>query len=368
MERCSIALFIFDDQAAVIIDLDSRRVIGPIVSDIFNFLSQHQTPAAVVGQVAPILQICSFPAEFLDDFRDQTISTDAGHRQRCRIGQIIRKFPGGDINPYTDNQTFRNASLKVGHGFHEDATDFFAVQIQIVDPFDFKVDIANLLHTGKQEYPLFQEGCLHLNLQVSGSHYGASMTRMSDFDLFILEQDADKLELQAMALAATELRSPLTSVMTIADRLFPLATQGDDPAAAETVAQLNRGLFQMLRIISNMSDAYRYCQDVVTRQEVRDVCSIMREIFLSAAPLVEHVGMHLDYLGPEESICCLVDYEKLERERAEEAASLEKEKQMQTAIIDIKKKYGKNAILKGMNLEEGATAKDRNAQIGGHKA
>jgi len=41
---------------------------------------------------------------------------------------------------------------------------------------------------------------------------------------------------------------------------------------------------------------------------------------------------------------------------------------MQTAIIDIKKKYGKNAILKGMNLEEGATAKDRNSQIGGHKA
>jgi DNA polymerase V len=47
---------------------------------------------------------------------------------------------------------------------------------------------------------------------------------------------------------------------------------------------------------------------------------------------------------------------------------LEKEKQMQTAIIDLKRKFGKNAILKGMNLEEGATAKDRNSQIGGHKA
>jgi DNA polymerase V len=58
----------------------------------------------------------------------------------------------------------------------------------------------------------------------------------------------------------------------------------------------------------------------------------------------------------------------MERERADERAALEKEKQMQTAIIDIKRKFGKNAILKGMNLEEGATAKDRNAQIGGHKA
>ena len=41
---------------------------------------------------------------------------------------------------------------------------------------------------------------------------------------------------------------------------------------------------------------------------------------------------------------------------------------MQQAMLDIKKKYGKNAILKGMNLEEGATAMSRNSQIGGHKA
>ena len=41
---------------------------------------------------------------------------------------------------------------------------------------------------------------------------------------------------------------------------------------------------------------------------------------------------------------------------------------MQKAILEIKKRFGKNAILKGMNLQEGATAKDRNSQVGGHKA
>lgn len=75
-----------------------------------------------------------------------------------------------------------------------------------------------------------------------------------------------------------------------------------------------------------------------------------------------------DTMSATEQLSFFVDYEKLERERAEERAALEKEKQMQTAIIDIKRKFGKNAILKGMNLEEGATAKDRNSQIGGHKA
>ena len=48
--------------------------------------------------------------------------------------------------------------------------------------------------------------------------------------------------------------------------------------------------------------------------------------------------------------------------------AIEKEKKMQKLMIDVKKKFGKNAILKGMSLQEGATAKDRNNQIGGHKA
>ena len=52
----------------------------------------------------------------------------------------------------------------------------------------------------------------------------------------------------------------------------------------------------------------------------------------------------------------------------EQAANLEKEKHLQKAVLDIKKKYGKNAILKGMNYEDGATAAQRNRQIGGHKA
>lgn len=52
----------------------------------------------------------------------------------------------------------------------------------------------------------------------------------------------------------------------------------------------------------------------------------------------------------------------------QEQIRLERERQKQQAILTIKKKYGKNAVLKGMNLQEGATARQRNNQIGGHKA
>ncbi len=62
------------------------------------------------------------------------------------------------------------------------------------------------------------------------------------------------------------------------------------------------------------------------------------------------------------------DYEALEREQREEKEKLAKERKVQTAILNIKKQFGKNAILKGLNYEEGATAKERNQQIGGHKA
>lgn len=69
-----------------------------------------------------------------------------------------------------------------------------------------------------------------------------------------------------------------------------------------------------------------------------------------------------------EQLDLFTDYEAIEQEKNQENAQLEKEKKMQQAVLDIKKKYGKNAILKGMNLQEGATTIDRNQQIGGHKA
>ena len=69
-----------------------------------------------------------------------------------------------------------------------------------------------------------------------------------------------------------------------------------------------------------------------------------------------------------EQMNLFTDYAEEERKRAEEKERLEKERKRQQAVLGIKNKYGKNAILKGMNLEEGATAKSRNGQIGGHKA
>ena len=69
-----------------------------------------------------------------------------------------------------------------------------------------------------------------------------------------------------------------------------------------------------------------------------------------------------------EQLDLFTDYSKAEIQEKELESELEKESSIQETMISIKHKYGKNAIIKGMNLEEGATTLDRNRQIGGHKA
>ena len=68
--------------------------------------------------------------------------------------------------------------------------------------------------------------------------------------------------------------------------------------------------------------------------------------------------------APAEQLDLFTDYAA----KREEDFRLEREKRLQHALIDLKKRYGKNAVLKGMNLQDGATARDRNRQIGGHRA
>lgn len=93
--------------------------------------------------------------------------------------------------------------------------------------------------------------------------------------------------------------------------------------------------------------------------------------------LVRRINMTVNHLEVESAVVKKEEYEQLdlftdyaqkEEKDREERQMREREKNMQHAMIDIKKKYGKNVIIKGMNLQEGATACDRNRQIGGHKA
>ena len=93
---------------------------------------------------------------------------------------------------------------------------------------------------------------------------------------------------------------------------------------------------------------------------------LIRRINITANRLVDESSVEREEVY--EQLDLFTDYEVQRKKQEEEEAALDREKRMQEAMLSIKKKFGKNAVLKGMNLQEGATAKDRNEQIGGHKA
>jgi DNA polymerase V len=92
----------------------------------------------------------------------------------------------------------------------------------------------------------------------------------------------------------------------------------------------------------------------------------IRRINICANHVVDECSVEKD--DAFEQLNLFRDYNEEQRLKEEEEVFLDREKKIQQAVLGIKKKYGKNAILKGMNLEEGAMTLERNKQIGGHKA
>ncbi len=111
---------------------------------------------------------------------------------------------------------------------------------------------------------------------------------------------------------------------------------------------------QILQAVDELYDQI-IDKNLLVRRMTIAACRVLRE---DQAPAAE----------ANEQLDLFSNYEAQGQQFQEDEEQARREKRRQKALLTIKKKYGKNAILKGMNLEEGATAKDRNAQIGGHKA
>ena len=105
------------------------------------------------------------------------------------------------------------------------------------------------------------------------------------------------------------------------------------------------------------------------RQHVNPLL-LVRRLDISAGNVITEIEAQKKEMQEEsfEQMDLFTDYAALEQKRRTEKEALEKDRKIQNAMLSIQKKYGKNAILKGRDLEEGATTRERNRQIGGHKA
>ena len=161
------------------------------------------------------------------------------------------------------------------------------------------LEIPPMLETGKEEYAALTDGCLCLNLRHRDRICSAMITRVGDQLVFLPEESTESL--RSMALAAQELREPLSNVMIAAQRLLPELTGSQ----SEQGARLNRGLHRLLRIVGNMSGIS------CSRMETRNLPALIEEVFRRAELLVS--GVHLTYEGPAEEIYGLADGDLLER-------------------------------------------------------
>ena len=177
-------------------------------------------------------------------------------------------------------------------------------QIQLDQP------IGDLLPEDCPAYTDFRGGILYLTLRIGWIRCGATVVHQENGDIFLMDRDADQAQLQALTLAAQQLRIPFSNVMTLADQILPSL---EAEPQKEKASQMYRALFQLMRLISNMADAERYTGLDDPHFEKTELCSFFKEIADKSAATLEENQICIHYTCPEAPIFTLLDRERMER-------------------------------------------------------
>jgi len=167
--------------------------------------------------------------------------------------------------------------------------------------------------TGKQEYTEMTEGVLYLSVVLDDISYGASVLRTCEYDVFLLNMEIQDTQLQAVALAAQEMRKPLANLMTVGDRYFSKRAGDASGEEEKYIAQMNRSLYQMLRLVGNMADANRYQKTNAQQLQTWNITSITNELFDHTAILLKASGREFVCKRLENLVFGMIDKEKFER-------------------------------------------------------
>ncbi len=179
-------------------------------------------------------------------------------------------------------------------------------------------------------------------------------------ELLVLELVEKKLVTDQMVLTIGYDRDNLTN-LTIQDNYRGEVTVDPYgrkvPKHAHGSANLNRWTSSTQLIVDAVMELYK---------RIVQPALYVRRVTVAANHLMDETKV--EKTEKFEQLDLFTDYKALEKKKKAEEEKLAKERKLQEAVLSIKKKYGKNAIVKGMNLQEGATTIERNRQIGGHRA
>ena len=166
--------------------------------------------------------------------------------------------------------------------------------------------VANFLPKDVSAYRDFNGGCLYLNVTSSDVTSGATVTRIEDFDLFVL--DTEDIKLEAYALAALQLKTPLCSIVNMIEELAV-----GDRTYEESSSSLRQHIYQLSRLVSNMADADWLRHESSAQLETTDFSDFFAELMEKMETLIVSAGRHFEFQNLTESTIGLADRDRLER-------------------------------------------------------
>lgn len=178
--------------------------------------------------------------------------------------------------------------------------------------FQIGTDIRQIVTEHYEQYCSFENGSLFLPIMADGIIRNANVTRIRDYDIFLLDNDTDDAQLRTLALAAKQLRMPLSNLMLVADKLLT-NLNAENVTAQQQANLMNQGLFQLQRIISNMSDSGPCQVQDFKRMETINLTALFDEVMEKIRSTVENQTHELRYTSPGETIFGFANSEKIER-------------------------------------------------------
>lgn len=171
---------------------------------------------------------------------------------------------------------------------------------------------ASLIATGKEDYETLAEGsCLSVTVETAETQFCAFVCRQDGCDLFLLDQEHDDPTQMALCLASASFRTPLSRVINNIDSIRRYSKTLDSDTE-KYLNEISKGAYQILRLVTNMSDVIPYAQGTSACQAL-DITSELREATQKAAVLLESRNIRLEFSSSIPNTIVMANREQLER-------------------------------------------------------
>lgn len=170
--------------------------------------------------------------------------------------------------------------------------------------------VSSFMADSLDEYQAYEGGFLSLTVNFNHIEHLATILRSEDLDVFHLISADLSAEFRTMALISQQLRKPLANIMSVADTLLPAITETSNKSHAN---QINKHLYQMLRVVSNLSTAQKFAVQNNQPLQMQFLTGIINETMETAITLVAEDRKRLQFSSLCEDIQGTANPELLER-------------------------------------------------------